>query len=101
MNIRIIKKLRFFTILLWLYIPVGVAVVVYLLSYINSEYSESILVWVFRLILPYIILCYLSAYILQKTKCPNCHGYMFRGGNNSLSCKSMTYHQCNQCGYEL
>jgi hypothetical protein len=95
MNAKSIIRIRNITLLLWLLFPV------FLISIPKLIEVTGLKDWSGVFLLVYMILCCVFAYKLQKSICPDCNKYMFRGGKMKYAIQKFLFRQCGQCGFKL
>ena len=88
-------RIRTITLLVWLLFPV------YILAIPKMIVVTGLQDWGGIFFLSYLVLCFATAYRLQKSKCPACDGYMFREGKMKYALQKFLFRQCGQCGYRL
>lgn len=95
MNAKDIIRIRNITFLVWLLFPV------FFLSIPKIIEVTGLKDWAGVFLILYMIVCCVTAYKLQKTKCPECNKYMFRNGKIKYALQKFLFRQCGQCGYKL
>jgi hypothetical protein len=99
MSVYSIIRIRNITIFVWTLMAVFIGV----LFFTPESFTKMINIeaWGGTFFILNLILCYGFAYKLDKTKCPDCNEYMFRGGKFKYSIEKFLYRQCGQCGFKL
>ena len=95
MSVISIIRLRNFTLFVWLFAPVFIMLIPIIINITGLDD------WGGFFLIMYMTICFVFGYKLEKSVCPNCNKYMFRGGQLKYALHKFLFKRCGQCGFEL